>query len=297
MFIPEHVYSERQGALLKIKSKGHFDPPLENGTSYQRGTITHFSRRSRKRMLEMFCRLRFKSPLFVTLTFPKNHLGASDAKEAKRALHAFAKRLKRVHENISIVWRIERQASGRIHFHLVVMGAGFIPWQAIRIMWAAILGHITPLRERRLWALYKAHAGRKTIASWRPRMSALATDVQAIKSRHKLISYVSKYMGKTENPQSQEYGSETSLDYEPYLAALGRTWGVIFGDNLPFAPLMEESLGKYEDIAKPFEDARRAFARLSGIQGKKIKGIGFTMLFNERRIEDMQRYLMLLLTT
>jgi len=183
-----------QGRLIKSTSSGGFFSP--NRKAAVRGMITAFSRKSRKRMIELVSRLDDKkchNPHFITLTYPENML---DGQRAKRDLFTFIKRLKRIAPEISAIWRMEQQKRGAIHFHLIVWGLPYVDNLTIRTWWGEVIGYVG---------------------------YPLNTDIRRLKSVKQMFYYVSKYMAKPSH-----------LDALPYLTAPGRWWGVVNRVGLPF---------------------------------------------------------------
>jgi len=106
-----------------------------------RGPIRTFTRKSRHRLQRLFnCIDRdqiTRLPLFVTLTYPEQF--PVSAKDAKPHLFSFVKRLLRRFKRASIIWRLEYQQRGAPHFHLMVFGIPFLPWQEWATAWYEIV--------------------------------------------------------------------------------------------------------------------------------------------------------------
>lgn len=215
-----------QGQLVKVKTpklpKENYEPP-------KRGKVTGFSRKSRKRLLELFASLKpQKKTVFITLTYPATF---PDAKAAKAHLRAFLERLRRLSDTACGVWRLEFQKRGAPHFHLIMWNLPFIAKETIQQMWGEIIDHAKPF-----------------------------TRIELILTSRKVMSYVSKYVAKAtalkaqrgfnhepyphagasaaengEPDASQETGSQFESDPNSDLyESAGRVWGCFNKDLFPF---------------------------------------------------------------
>ena len=180
----------------------------------RRGTIEEFSRRSRKRLLELCARLRDDARgLFLTLTYREN---VQNGAVAKRHLDLMLRWLRYHNPDTAIIWRAEQQKRGAWHFHLLLLGASFIPVEGIRAHWLKIIEDVAPADGR----------------------SAGNVDIERIHDRKKVMSYVSKYIAKVPGGGS----ADSRLDHAPYLeksglsfVPIGRFWGVVGRKFLPLA--------------------------------------------------------------
>ena len=111
-----------------------------------------------------------------------------DAPRAKMDLHAFDKALKRAYPGAGLVWKMEVQKRGSIHFHLLVFGLRFLPWQWVAETWGRL---VAPGDDEQLKA---------------------GTNVQLAETRGAVRSYLEKYVAK--------------VDDGPELENPGRWWGV-----------------------------------------------------------------------
>jgi len=186
-----------QGTLLKVKTTGD-QPPQEEPS--RRGEVCGFSKKSRKRLLELFARLTpRKKTTFITLTYPKEF---PDAKQAKSHLRAFFERLRRHSQSACGVWRLEFQKRGAPHFHILLWGMEFVPKETIQAWWGEIIDYENPF-----------------------------TRIELIRSNRKVMSYVAKYVAK---PTSEsEAGEASGFNITPYLHA-GRVWGCFREDLFPY---------------------------------------------------------------
>jgi len=195
--MPKKIVIESQGSLLKVKTTGGAAPDHEYA---KRGEVVGFSKKSRKRLLELFASLKpVKKTTFITLTYPQEF---PDARKSKCHLRAFLERLRRNSNTASGVWRLEFQKRGAPHFHLILFGCDFIPKEAIQTWWAEIIDYPHPF-----------------------------TRIELILSHRKVMSYVAKYVAK---PTSEsEEGGDGGFNIVPYLHA-GRVWGCFRKELFPF---------------------------------------------------------------
>ena len=110
----------------------------------QRGTVSAFSRASRKRMLERLARLQpedAQGPMsMITLTYGEQF---PDAQGAKRDLVAFWKRVRRAFLGAGAIWRVEFQKRGAPHFHLIFYGP-YLPKGLLQLWWGRVIGQDRP---------------------------------------------------------------------------------------------------------------------------------------------------------
>lgn len=217
----------------------------------KRGRIAGFSRKSRKRLLELVSRLNVGAAgLFLTFTYREN---MTDHKKAKRHLDLLLRWLKRRFPESAILWRMEYQRRGAIHFHLIAFGADYVNLHDITAYWQ-----------------------RMTEDDSYP-------DVERITSRRKALNYVSKYIAKLPNADESE-ALVDGLDSVPYSeisedgAWVGRYWGVVNRDKLPFAAAVVIAVtGRLAAFFDFKRAARRYYKR--GIWRSRIQG--FTLFVND----------------
>jgi hypothetical protein len=140
--------------------------------------ITEWSRKSRANMVAALCELDYRPlladpsrvPAMVTLTYPAEWLSvAPDGRTAKKHLQAFRKRyVKAWGLDLHAVWKLEFQARGAPHFHLLMVpphgsaripsprarraawvGAGMVFRQWLSAVWADIVAHPDPEERRK----------------------------------------------------------------------------------------------------------------------------------------------------
>lgn len=184
-----------------------------------RGVCQGFSADSRRRLNELLMSLDWSSVaagrkgaavgrgFFVSLTFP----GFPTPDYAKARLGAFRDRLTRRYGPLAVVWRMELQQRGAVHFHLAVFFDAPQSWRSFRD-----------------WV----------VLAWRelvPGMSAGGQDVRTVYGGGaKLMHYLAKYLAKL--PEV-----EASPD-----ALYGRWWGVWNKPLLPVGDVVELELSPAE---------------------------------------------------
>lgn len=234
-----------QGRLLKVKTCGGGNLQVGGGA---RSRITVFSRSSRMRLLQKMATLKTGklTGVFLTLTYGQEF---PHPRTAKRHLDTFIKRLRRQHENVSGFWRLEFQRRGAPHFHLILFSLPFIPKEELANDWAEIVGmefwdtSVSPTR-------------------------APFTRIEMIHSHSHASRYVAKYVAKAD-------GVDGGFNVASYLTAegefihpvtglregsIGRWWGVINAEALPFADLIEIGVSGIGRMA--LDTLRRALAAL-----------------------------------
>ena len=85
----------------------------------RRGSINEFSRGSRSRLLDLFCFIRPQPFIFITLTFGDVF---PDPSESKKVFKCFCECVRRDRPDVSFLWRLELQARGAVHYHIVAFG-------------------------------------------------------------------------------------------------------------------------------------------------------------------------------
>lgn len=220
-----------------------------------RQSITEFSRRARKNMLERMARIDYSGRCtFITLTYHSD----VPHKAAKGHLRAFIKRLVREHEddNFAIVWRMDYQRRGTIHFHLMAFGLPFTEQSNMLDWWREITDQ--------------------------PTITNL--NVQLIHDPKQARRYVSKYVAKVTLPEERAaYLATGTKQAETDLP--GRFWGIEGRAYLPFAELISAILRFEQRAINQFK--RYARRKWSGINNHQRRG--FTLF-----IDNPDRWLLLL---
>lgn len=223
MYRPVTVQVDVQGSLLQIQMLSGVSSIKAPDVS-SRGIVTHFSRKSRKRMLDTISRMDRKKvswgrhrPKFVTLTYDEN---VTDFKKAKRDLKVFVERMQERYPKFACLWRMEQQERGAIHFHIMMFGTPFLlihskdgdmGWQQ---HWNAVCGNSQDNKN--------------------------SFDLEVIDSMNGVAYYVAKYMAKTDKEESASEESPLGLSIVHNFSqakgeSTGRWWGVYGRKNMPYA--------------------------------------------------------------
>lgn len=234
---------ELQGTLMKVKGHQTNVQPTQLVGS-KRGNVQTFSRKSRKRMLELVARLQCPADTrFVTLTWSDMTMPA-DTKEVQRQLKVLFMRLRRVSEDVSALWRIELKdrKSGMFfgavvpHVHMLIFNAGDLALPSkrhaydgwINDQWKDITGH----DEFRKAGIVEG---------------GIRTDDVMLNGNRQTMYYVSKYAAKLD-------GACTTLVNAPYQHS-GRFWGVVQASKLPWADCTQITV---KNARKGYFNLRRA---------------------------------------
>lgn len=196
------IVIEKQGSVLAA-----YDPqyvPRRPVKPPQRGGVTEFSRKSRRRMLLFLNRCDFSATRtsFLTLTFH----AIPTIEDATRSFQKFMKRLRRAFPACAGIWRKEFQARGAAHYHVLLVNVPYVGWRSILRTWR----ECTPDHEGSI-------------------------HIKLLRTHKAIIGYVAKYIAKV----PAAVGSPL-LDVSPYLTAaqkpsIGRSWGWINKEGLPLA--------------------------------------------------------------
>jgi hypothetical protein len=254
-----------QGALTKCHYKQPLNMQSQAGGG-KRGVISEFSRQSRKRLLDLFARMR-QNPQMVFLTLTYGQCWPAPA-EAKAHYRALMERIRRRYPNVAAVWRIEYQQRGAPHFHIIFYGLPFIPKHQIARVWHEIIGDV--------------------YADWSSGHAAPPfTRIEMIKSRRKAMSYVSKYVGKMDAHQPAP-PSGSGFNYATYLHA-GRYWGVHNRGALPFAENITVTVALIGGAQKVFHDMRR-YVRRKWVGNKTTRVQGWTIYSDATQWHELLHY-------
>lgn len=211
-FSASTVVASMQGHVFKLRVRS--DASLHSGGG-RRGRVVGFSAGSRRRLIEKLARLDVpeqSGALFVSLTY---HLDLPDFPTSYSHLRALLERVRRRWSEASGVWRRELQERGAIHFHLIFFGLPEVGKAWFLDAWQEITGDA----------------------------SISQVDVQSLEGWRKVASYVSKYVAKREDCETEEdcgaFGE--ALDYVTYPHAYketeGRVWGLFNAEFLPWGVL------------------------------------------------------------
>lgn len=182
------------GSVLKLTGAKH---PRGPRPAVKRGKVTSFSKQSRGRLLELVASINKPAlralPIFLTLTYPG--VFPTEGPVVKSHLDTFLKRLRRAFPQSACIWKLEFQARGAPHFHLLLFGVPFINRYWLSKAWFEVVG------------------------SGDTRHLQAGTRVEFIRSYKGVIFYAAKYVAKVD--------VGTSAD------GCGRFWGVMGREFLP----------------------------------------------------------------
>ena len=196
------ILIEKQGSVVRmINTAPSSQAPAKPS---KRGNVTSFSRKSRRRMIDLMARLDLKGKrvVFLTLTFHYTH----SASKTKAAFKRFLAYLAYHYPQTSGVWRVEFQKRSTPHYHLILIDLPFWKHSELRATWMKCTGE-----------------------------DKSGARIEWIHSERMCMFYVSKYCAKT-----YEAESITLLINAPYQQKgeekwTGRMWGVINKASIPFA--------------------------------------------------------------
>ena len=206
-----------------VRVQGHTPKP---GT---KKAVAGFSKRSRINLMKKMAVIVSQIPFFITLTY---HHPIS-ARESKKHLEAFRKRLERRFPRAWFVWKMEPQKRGVPHFHLLgdhgdkMEISEFRQW--VSNTWWECCGKQS--EEHR-----KAGTNVKEIPT--------GDDPSSPKSKIKrLVCYLSKYFNKEINCDevAEKYGCDQDLWKDP-----GRFWGFIGKENIQESDKLFFEVGESE---------------------------------------------------
>lgn len=174
-----------QGELLKVQT---VSPASSIPHGAKRGNVSEFSDQSRMRMLQTVARIdrgkvKFAANTvkFITLTYPFNQ---RDAVRAKRDLKVMLQRIRREFDDCWVLWRMEYQKRGAIHFHLLCGNMPYWDVEQAQDAWCEVTG--TTARN--------------------------SLDLEIVRSMNGVMFYVAKYMAK---PVKASEGDSAPKDDTP----------------------------------------------------------------------------------
>lgn len=232
--IRPHVEYRTGASILKSHRGGEKEEQVGGGL---RGAVKGFSVSSRRRLMLIIGSIKRDAslPLFITLTYPSSF---PDARASKRHIKMFFQRLQRAFPGIGLIWKLEPQKRGAPHYHILLWGldlekvSAFVPGA-----WFDIAG-----------------CGDKNHLLWHRGLLGNQHCVQAVRSWRGVWSYASKYLGKT-------------FEVEGW-SNVGRYWGIINRDNVPFGELVQEEVTRKKAI-----EVNRYQRRFSGARGSGKKSM------------------------
>jgi len=211
-----------------------------------RGVVQHFSRRSRSRLLRVGARL--KKDVFgvmATFTYRENMV---DHAEAKQHLKLLTQWLQYHYKNTALLWRLEYQERGAIHFHILCLNINWVDAGAVTAYWQKLTGDDS------------------------------YPDLKRLRSRRRVMAYISKYIAKMEQSE-QASGMSDGFINVPYLQNfVGRFWGIVNRKCLPLAELEVMFVrGSFQLLNNLRRYARRKWGGLS----RRV--CGFSLFVNDSK--------------
>jgi len=224
------------GGMIKVSKPPRKVKQKKSGGGL-RGKIGGFSYSSRRRLMRTLGAIdkRADLPLFVTLTYPKEF--PTDGKIWKLHLKKFVERFRYHFPEACGIWKLEPQKRGAPHYHMLV-------WGAARM-------------DVLLWV---SQAWYEIVGSGDEKHLLAGTQVQKVRSWRGVMSYASKYFGKT----FQVTGWDNP----------GRFWGVFHRDLLPWSEVYETDLTYRKAV-----EIMRCLRRYAHIKGRDYQSL--TVLCND----------------
>ena len=267
-FIAEAVWASKtatvtihpEGRLIEVTSPALWSEHEAPGAI--RGKITEFTPSSRFRQMCALARVRRDAPLpiFLTLTYP--YQWPSDWEEWKAHLDEFLSLLRKRYPKAAAMWKLEPQERDAPHFHFLIWGLKYVPWQWVAVHWACI---IHGLNSRRMLRDYPCKGGGKVAASqfhaWvdEQDVSEIVKDslkagisIENVDTWHGVAYYAAKYLGKV--CAHFENGG-------------GRFWGIHNRKKMPFSKVEEVCV--YMRVAVMLKRLVRRFMHSKGYKASK----------------------------
>lgn len=202
---------EKQGQVLRVVN---LTPDYtKTAARPKRGDVSEFSRKSRRRMIDLMNRLDLtgRRATFLTLTFHYTH----SPENTKAAFKRFLAYIDYHYPNTSGLWRLEFQKRGAPHYHLILIDLPYWQQQDIRRVWMRCT-----------------------------REDASGVRVNLLRGAKQAMYYVSKYVAKLPEGIGSTLFIDAPYQQKEEIAWHGRFWGVINVDALPMA---QRSVGVIND--------------------------------------------------
>jgi len=248
---PNKIRIVAQGGLLKVSSLESSGRSRKAKKQVKRGKVAGMSQKSRKRLLEHVATLSSrKNLIFITVTY----VTAPTTEQAKVDLHNFLQRIYRRAPKAAVIWKMEFQQRGAIHFHFLAFNLPYWNKRQLQKAWGETIGQDRPF-----------------------------TRIEMVRGKKKALAYVCKYMAKS--------AKSSGFNDAPYPNAwTGRTWGFRQKENFEYASRTVIDLLPMLHKGYLGEEERRIYFALRKRCAKEYPPIafyehlGFT-LFTERAIE------------
>lgn len=202
---------EKQGQVLRVVNL----TPIytKSAAPTKRGNVTEFSRKSRRRMIDLMNRLDLEGrrATFLTLTFHYTH----SPEKTKAAFKRFLAYLDYHYPNTSGLWRLEFQKRGAPHYHLILFDLPYWQQQDIRRVW--------------MRCTQEDKSGVR---------------VNLLRGAKQAMYYVSKYVAKMPDVDCSTLFIDAPYQQKEGRVWSGRFWGVI---NVEALPMAERVIGVVND--------------------------------------------------
>lgn len=193
-----------QGDVLQIKKSPSLTERAGIKGNSKRDKITSFSRKSRKRLIEVFNRIDLKRSKLIFMTLSFHSIPQHDF--AYNCFRKLIERLRRRFGDIKAIWRKELQERGSIHFHVMFFGLPFVKQAELQEMWTECTGEDLSI-----------------------------LDIRLMRGKKHALRYVSKYIAKVGVSESSCSLETVPYPHEGEKQSTGRWWGYINRKILPFA--------------------------------------------------------------
>jgi len=154
---------------------------------------------------------------FLTLTFARYPTN----RQAKIALKRFLQHVRDNFMGVALVWRLEYQKRGSIHFHILAFNLPYWDWKEILEVW------------KRCSNQNKARI-----------------DIRLCNNKRKVMAYVSKYIAKPDEQKSSTFFIHAPYQQKGRHWRKGRFWGYVNKKALPFGRLVEGLLTDEKTIKR-----------------------------------------------
>lgn len=196
------------------------------------GTVTTHSKKRLKRVIDILVQIsdpewilntvtnktQWFKMAFITTTISSKERLVSIPEGNKKLMKPFLRRLKKLVNINSYVWKAEFQKNGQLHYHITTNT--FIPWQIIRDEWNIIL-----YKNGLLTSYLKTHKS----------TNANSTDVHSTYKIRDMSAYLAKYFSKAEQNykgKGKVWSCSDNLRRANYFTFLPEN-GQVFPDNNP----------------------------------------------------------------
>ena len=219
-------YFERKNNVVKIKAR--LIAPRAN-KNYERGEVTTFSRKSRKRLLEFLWSINWnmyenEQVREVTLTYHNDY--PDDGEVVKTHLHNLRRHIMRDYPGTVLIWKLEYQKRGAPHFHIILITKKVIELGNYNIIKDGQVGYYD--REKKTFLEQGEEGLRAYIQKKWSQVTGESienfnsgVEVEVVRKKDRMAFYLCKYMAK-----EREYTNVISDHKVPeWFTNVGRWWG------------------------------------------------------------------------